>query len=542
MSKLYILNEKNETIVGILEKKPEIDANRPQPRVVLIVHGILGHKDYLFQRVLSQTLPITSFRFDFRGNGESGGSPGYCNILEDAEDIHTVAKYFEELGYEIYAVIGHSRGALSAFKFATTCEKPLPIVVNLSGRYKMNDNQLKTSRPEIGKALQEHGYFDWHVKQRDRIATVKVTQPEVDKFYNWSNEHVSRMPLATCVLTCHGLKDKTVPPYNAAMFANKIPNHTLVLLPEGDHNFRGQFEQVTKVVIDFFAKHEHDNYQRALAMGQTTSLVIPRWIDIDGVSNFRDIGGWPLKDGSGYIRERVVFRSGHLSKLSTQGRAQLNKLNIKATFDFRLDHEIKRDGIMQKLPGVTRFGYNLYENVVKSDKDLFRTLMVYLEGEEGFARGYMSILESGKKLIGDVFRYMVAELSIEEKSAIIAHCTAGKDRTGVFIMTLLGLCGVDEEVIVREYELTNLGYFDFEQNLEERAAQLDITVDAMRAALSASVGGMRLTISQIKQKYGSFEGFVREGCGLSSSEVQALRDLMIMPIRFEERQLYRPKI
>ncbi|CEP15548.1 hypothetical protein [Parasitella parasitica] len=512
MSKLSILNEKSEAIVGILEEKPEIDAERPQPRVVLIVHGILGHKDYLFQRVLAQTLPITSFRFDFRGNGESGGSPGYCNILEDTDDIHTVAKYFEDLGYEIYAVVGHSRGALSALKFATTCEKPLPIVVNLSGRYKMNDNQLKTSRPEIGKALEEHGYFDWHVKQRDRIATVKVTQPE------------------------------TVPPYNAAMFANKIPNHTLVLLPEGDHNFRGQFEEVTKVVVDFFAKHEHGNYQRALAMGQTTSLVIPRWVDIDGVSNFRDVGGWPLRDGSGYIRERVVFRSGHLSKLSPQGRAQLSKLNVKATFDFRLDHEIKRDGIMQEMSGVTRFGYNLYENVVKSDKDLFRTLMVFLEGEEGFARGYMSILESGKKLIGDVFRYMIVELSIEQKSAVVAHCTAGKDRTGVFIMTLLGLCGVDDEVIAREYELTNLGYFDFEQHLEERAAQLNISVDAMRAALSASVGGMRLTINLIKQKYGSFEGYVREGCGLSSTEIQALRDLMIVPIRFEERQLYRPKI
>lgn len=29
-------------------------------------------------------------------------------------------------------------------------------MVNLSGRFKMNDNQLNTSRPEIGKALREH--------------------------------------------------------------------------------------------------------------------------------------------------------------------------------------------------------------------------------------------------------------------------------------------------------------------------------------------------------------------------------------------------
>lgn len=71
----------------------------------------------------------------------------------------------------------------------------------------------------------------------------------------------------------------------------------------------------------------------------------------------------------------------------------------------------------------------------------------------------MVILESGKRLIGDVFRYMIKELSIYKRNAIVIHCTAGKDRTGVFIMILLGLCGVDDEIIANEYELSNLGYF-----------------------------------------------------------------------------------
>jgi protein tyrosine/serine phosphatase len=71
----------------------------------------------------------------------------------------------------------------------------------------------------------------------------------------------------------------------------------------------------------------------------------------------------------------------------------------------------------------------------------------------------MVILDSGKRLIGDVFRYMIKDLSIHERNAMVIHCTAGKDRTGVFIMTLLGLCGVDDEIIAREYELSNLGYF-----------------------------------------------------------------------------------
>lgn len=80
----------------------------------------------------------------------------------------------------------------------------------------------------------------------------------------------------------------------------------------------------------------------------------------------------------------------------------------------------------------------------------------------------MIILESGKELIGDVLRYMIKELSTVERNAIIIHCTAGKDRTGVFVMILLGLCGVDDEIIAKEYELSNIGYFGNTYTQKER--------------------------------------------------------------------------
>jgi hypothetical protein len=52
-------------------------------------------------------------------------------------------------------VIGHSRGSVAGLKFATTVETPLPFFVNVSGRYKMNDNQIYRNRPEIGEALKK---------------------------------------------------------------------------------------------------------------------------------------------------------------------------------------------------------------------------------------------------------------------------------------------------------------------------------------------------------------------------------------------------
>lgn len=42
MSKIRILNEQNEAIVGILEKKQENDVGQEKPRLAIIAHGILG--------------------------------------------------------------------------------------------------------------------------------------------------------------------------------------------------------------------------------------------------------------------------------------------------------------------------------------------------------------------------------------------------------------------------------------------------------------------------------------------------------------------
>lgn len=44
MSKVSIQNGQGETIVGILEKKELLDIGRPQPRVILITHGVLGSR------------------------------------------------------------------------------------------------------------------------------------------------------------------------------------------------------------------------------------------------------------------------------------------------------------------------------------------------------------------------------------------------------------------------------------------------------------------------------------------------------------------
>lgn len=83
----------------------------------------------------------------------------------------------------------------------------------------------------------------------------------------------------------------------------------------------------------------------------------------------------------------------------------------------------------------------------------------YFEGASGFPKVYAIILQKGAPQYRKIFIHLIENHSTTSTKSIIVHCTAGKDRTGIFGMLLLGLCGVDDEVIANEYALSNLGYW-----------------------------------------------------------------------------------
>ncbi|KAI9302522.1 tyrosine phosphatase family-domain-containing protein [Cunninghamella echinulata] len=220
-------------------------------------------------------------------------------------------------------------------------------------------------------------------------------------------------------------------------------------------------------------------------MGQHVSLCIPRWIDVKGVKNFRDIGGWPTKDGSGYIRERTVFRCGHLAGIHPEGIETLKRLNVIAAFDFRSDPEIARQGMGPDIPGLIRYPSAMFTEADYSPAALATRWKGYFEGPLGFPKVYNIILEKSKEQFRKIFLHMLNQHSLESTKSLIIHCTAGKDRTGVFIMLLFGICGVDEEIIAHEYSLSSLGYWEPEEELEKRAHSIGTTVENMRMVMSA---------------------------------------------------------
>mgnify|MGYP003353031055 CR=1 FL=1 len=58
----------------------------------------------------------------------------------------------------------------------------------------------------------------------------------------------------------------------------------------------------------------------------------PRSLNLEGASNFRDLGGYATHDGR-QVRWRRIFRSNHLGRLSAADVEVLRALGLKKVFD-----------------------------------------------------------------------------------------------------------------------------------------------------------------------------------------------------------------
>ncbi|KAK0443848.1 hypothetical protein EV421DRAFT_1803722 [Armillaria borealis] len=126
-------------IHGILEQL-EPEKSMQGRKLALVLHGLGRHKDHLFLKQLASTLPIDSFRFDFRGYFESPGIWRQNKMEEDVLDLRIVTDYLKaHFGYQINLVIGHSRGAVLAVRWLCTSEdgKKVSGFVIVSATYRM---------------------------------------------------------------------------------------------------------------------------------------------------------------------------------------------------------------------------------------------------------------------------------------------------------------------------------------------------------------------------------------------------------------------
>ncbi|MEZ5245846.1 MAG: tyrosine-protein phosphatase [Acidimicrobiales bacterium] len=231
-----------------------------------------------------------------------------------------------------------------------------------------------------------------------------------------------------------------------------------------------------------------------------------RRLPMDGPSNFRDLGGYPTLDGS-WTRWGRVFRSDGLHTLSDPDHELMDELGITVVFDLRSHGEVEQ--APDRLPAGVRHvhlpmssdvaqGRSMLERIVDGDLPKF--------DEDDMADGYLRMLEGFPEFLSEMLH------AVGDGERVLFHCTAGKDRTGITAMTMLGLAGVADGYILDDYEVSahyRAHSAEGTNWFEERIREAGYDPDDYHALWGSPRPAMRKTLEGLRQRWGDHHSYVR---------------------------------
>jgi protein-tyrosine phosphatase len=235
-----------------------------------------------------------------------------------------------------------------------------------------------------------------------------------------------------------------------------------------------------------------------------------RHFNLQGASNFRDLGGYSTADGRS-VRWRQIFRSNHLGHLTDTDIDIVRGLGVKHAFDFRGTEErvaaacAVREIMVHSLPIEPTVVATLRARLQARALSSADALDIMRESYRGYVR-----------LNTHSFRELFAHL-LDDEVPVVIHCTAGKDRTGFACALILHALGVPENTIAEDYLLTNQFY------RRDPASSPDLPDEVRQAIGSVQASFLAAGFETINERYGDLEGYFRDGLGLGAQERSELK-------------------
>jgi protein-tyrosine phosphatase len=265
---------------------------------------------------------------------------------------------------------------------------------------------------------------------------------------------------------------------------------------------------------------------------------------LQGAWNFRDVA-----DSTGVVQPGRLFRSGELSDLGDDGRDELNRLGITDVADLRSRREVERHG-QGRVPDDVKIHLlpipDLGPDELNDDGDAphehaFRRLLEDKPEDESVSNAssrYMTEEYSRFPTYNGAQQALHRVVSLlADGRSVLAHCFAGKDRTGFTIALVLEAAGVERDAIVADFLSSNQSVPQLRDRILESVRQrsdVEVTPELMaftEARLSDEVLGVReeyLDIARrtIDENFGSLDGYLRSA-GVTEADVTRLRGALL---------------
>ena len=224
-------------------------------------------------------------------------------------------------------------------------------------------------------------------------------------------------------------------------------------------------------------------------------------LPMEGAYNVRELGGYAAANGA-VTRYHEFLRSERLDSISKKDWDFLKCYGLGAIIDLRGEPEA------EKFPNAFADDDSVaYINLPFITDNVLDMREVR---EKGFDPGQFYInLTEYRRMVGKLMRFIIRQ----RKKCVLFHCTAGKDRTGVLAMILLGICGVSREDIMANYEVT-YSYLDGNVDVD-----YPVGLEKLQYSKREWIAG---AYDHILEKYGSFYRYFI-ACGLTPTEIRLVR-------------------
>ncbi len=170
-------------------------------------------------------------------------------------------------------------------------------------------------------------------------------------------------------------------------------------------------------------------------------------IPLVGACNVRDLGGIPVK-GNGIVKWNCLYRADGLNRLTKEDWNQLYEAGVRTIIDLRSSSEMR--AMPDQVPAGMKYEHCPLMAENEGEQEDLEIQMAHAFSKS-LKESYIQMVKEGGSYLVKALREVIKGF---DDGAVLFHCTAGKDRTGVLAATLLTLLGAEEEDIIADYQVS----------------------------------------------------------------------------------------
>lgn len=219
---------------------------------------------------------------------------------------------------------------------------------------------------------------------------------------------------------------------------------------------------------------------------------LPHSIGLSGVANARDLGGYKTTDGR-TVKTGILLRTAALYHATSNDlKIITHKYHVTQIIDFRTNKGFQKNPDPQ-ISGVIETHLPIHSSAEKNT--------------DGENQSYINMVTDSNSI--SAFKQFFTVLLNHKDGAVLFHCAAGKDRTGVASILLLSALGVDKNTVIQDYLLSNEYYSSLSQ--KERVKE--------KWAMAV--------FDLVNSKYGSMDNFLNQALSLAPQNKTKLKSMYL---------------